>query len=195
MTPNQAYKLGADLTGWYDGLQSTARIVAGKHATLFLAFLASTSPQRKVYDNVQLAFRALEQHKAGESWRGFMGKCHTDNLARAQLGLPLRGPKVKAFYQNILGDPNHVTVDRWIARLYGRDKDKSGMVSPVDVRYLTKRIQREARHKGITPRQYQAALWSGIKRASGLLPGETLEPLRETIMRVHHQRMAQTNLF
>lgn len=78
----------------------------------------------------------------------------------------LSGPKVRAFWANICGDVEVVTVDVWAARAAeGRDNAQA----PVRRRYAicAEAYRRAARRRGMTPRDAQAAVWTVFRRTHG----------------------------
>lgn len=86
--------------------------------------------------------------------------------------LVLSGPKVRAFYANIMGDTEEVTVDTWAARAAeGRENPHA----PKKGRYrrCAEAYRRAARAQGMTPRDCQAAVWTVYRR----LHGYTYDPV------------------
>jgi hypothetical protein len=78
----------------------------------------------------------------------------------------LSGPKVRAFWANICGDVEAVTVDVWAARAAeGHANDQA----PVRRRYelVSEAYRRAARRFGLTPRDAQAAVWTIYRRTYG----------------------------
>jgi hypothetical protein len=75
----------------------------------------------------------------------------------------LSGPKVRAFFANIMGDVDAVTVDTWAARAAeGRRNDNA----PVRRRYrlLAESYRRAGERRGMHPRDTQAAVWTAYRR-------------------------------
>jgi hypothetical protein len=74
----------------------------------------------------------------------------------------LNGPKVRAFYANIMGDTDAVTVDVWAARvatgLTGKAAERAIGTAK---RYadVADAYRHAARILGVTPREVQAATW------------------------------------
>ncbi len=75
----------------------------------------------------------------------------------------LSGPKVRAFYANICGDTDRVTVDVWAAHAAEGRADKN---APKGGRYvrLERAYQLAADLLGVTPRECQAAVWTYFRR-------------------------------
>lgn len=79
----------------------------------------------------------------------------------------LGGPKVLAFWANICGDAEAVTVDVWAARACeGRHHPQA----PVRRRYAlcAEAYRRAARRCGLSPRDAQAAVWTAYRRVYGI---------------------------
>lgn len=74
----------------------------------------------------------------------------------------LGGPKVTAFYANLTGDPDRVTVDMWAAIAAGVNPER---LSPSRRRDLRSAYAIAAAMRGVTPRQFQAAVWVAVRGA------------------------------
>jgi hypothetical protein len=77
----------------------------------------------------------------------------------------LRGPKQRAFYRNIMGDADGVTVDVWATRAATRGAlnhpRNAGEYATIAAAY-----RRAARAVGVTPRDFQAAAWVAVRGAA-----------------------------
>lgn len=71
------------------------------------------------------------------------------------------GPKVEAFYLNLLGDPDAPTADLWMARAVGIDPDKLGRNTLGNA--LRAAIVACAAALGIAVRDFQAAVWVSVR--------------------------------
>ncbi len=157
---------------------------------LFIGFLAATSPLRNIWRNTQLALRALKQYDNCRS--SHYSQCfdldmpnHVTNAIRVAEGTPLSGPKVSAFFRNLTEpydkDSGEVTVDTWMLRAFGlrgsstKEEQKSGAPSPAEYLAVQKKVQELAQEAGVLPRQFQAAVWVGIKILEGD-PSDTADP-------------------
>lgn len=69
----------------------------------------------------------------------------------------LGGPKVTAFYRNIMGDTDAVTVDVWITRAATRGARNQPTAR--EYREIAVALRREARRANMSPRDFQAAVW------------------------------------
>lgn len=197
---NELFREGKHVQHWYDDFRHTVEatfstetymLASGKvtsDAEQFTRFFAATSPQTSVEENLSRAIEAFTEWKAGKPFTNdFAG--HRGNLERVAEGLPFgdTSPKVKAFYNNLWGDPRSVTVDTWMFRAFGIDRAavEAGRGTSIgSIRFIQETIRREADILGVEPRQYQAALWT----AQRLIDGEGgAEAVSETFKRVVRQ--------
>ena len=72
----------------------------------------------------------------------------------------LRGPKERAFYRNIMGDADGVTVDVWATRAATRSKRD---VPGAEYETIAAAYRRAARKVNTTPRDFQAAIWLEVR--------------------------------
>lgn len=77
----------------------------------------------------------------------------------------LRGPKQRAFYRNIVGDTQAVTVDVWATRAATNGKS-DGPRSGAQYADIARAYVRAARHVGVPPRDLQAAVWVQVRGAA-----------------------------
>jgi hypothetical protein len=165
---------GMDMADWYNNTYPTLLNFFGgdEHKTsLFIDLLAATSPQTSIIENIDRAMmyqRALEGGWLGRYVEGF--EAHFNNCCRALVGLPLQGPKVRAFQSNLTGNEENVTVDTWMMRAFGlREINDEDAHAPTMAEYraVSKATRRFAESCGMKPREVQAAIWVGIKRIAG----------------------------
>lgn len=119
-TPDQI----ADGTAWYPLALQQALTFSLRHnipVRNCAAVIALLSPQHTWSQNLRLAEVCLG---------GGTPRC-IGHLARAAVDarnygpdVERMGPKVRAFYRAIMGDPYSVVVDRWMLRAMGVDRDK-----------------------------------------------------------------------
>lgn len=161
--------------GWYaEALRVAQEIsdVTGMPVRAVVGIIAALSPRTQWSTNVMWTRAVVNAALAGlpcpavhtekgmrpQAWRIAQGADPLDVL---------QGPKVRAFFANIMGDHNAVTVDIWAIRAALRD------AAPTDS-WITVRMYREiadlyrraAVIVGVTPREAQAAIWvhaRGIK--------------------------------
>lgn len=145
---------------WY----ANSRIVIEQlfdNPDLFCDLLAATSPRKQVTANWRLAKRIYNNAIAGLPIPlGGMLPAHVKNVMRALWGLPLSGPKIKAFAANLKGDLQQITIDVWIERAYPELNHKQ----------ITHRIKTGARRLNMTPAEYQAIVWTKTRIKYGKRP-------------------------
>jgi hypothetical protein len=172
-------KTGLAGAQWYDDALSSARRHFGKQdGEMFLKFFAVTSqntafkvaPQKA--DNLTLALKAFREWKEGVPFGSKFNytvahKQIVKNLDQVAAGKAPSGPKIGPFMDALLGDKDAVVVDRWMNRAFGFATD----TPTVNQRKFIEEIVREdAQRYGLTPRQYQAAIWEGALRRAGRVP-------------------------
>lgn len=89
---------------------------------------------------------------------------HINNVRRALEGKDLQGRKVQNFFLNLMGDPDAVTVDTWMLKAFALDGFKtSGWQRDKLYDIIADAIRQEADKAGVTPREFQAAVWAGVR--------------------------------
>lgn len=204
---------------WYDTTYpSIVEFFNGnvERANLFVYLLAATSPLTNIRENIQRALHALQ---VGEQFgvtatvfeEHIPFEAHRLNVLRAFRGEPLSGPKVTNFAKNLFGPEfrdksgnvafpdaaDAVTVDRWVMRAVQgicNPEDKSIKDdAPTEPQYrcIEDAIKKLAYAQGVQPRQYQAAVWVGIKIECGDM-NDTTNPfdieLRSVADKISNQR-------
>jgi hypothetical protein len=154
---------------WYREARSTAADIAGETGCSLetaAGVIAALSPRCQWASNVKNARRVLQAAAAGAdtspavntkanrrtSWDIAMGADAADRL---------RGPKTNAFYHNIMGDEDAVTVDVWAMRAAGL----SGKTSPTRRQYadIAAAYRRVAKDFGMSPAMAQATAWIVVR--------------------------------
>ena len=161
---------------WYDLAATTAdRLAAGRYSREQAAgVIAAMSPITGWAANIAAAERLIELHAAGRQRCPSKGYGLRRNVRKAWAILRgadplavLSGPKVRAFYLNITGCPDSVTVDRWAMRVATADPDHPGTCSARQYDDFTLAYREAAEHLGVTPRDLQAATWTYYRRLHG----------------------------
>ena len=159
---------------WYTDTTKLIKELYGKNWQLFADLLAATSPRSQVKKNWRIADELLAAYLDRVNRPDLFGDllassqimpAHLPNIIRSLQRRPVNGPKVSRFAENIKGNLQVVTIDVWICKAYGigpRD-----LTSSLYAR-LEKRIQKTAKSLDVMPANYQAVLWQGIRRMSGL---------------------------
>lgn len=159
----------ADGLSWYQRAEDLANaLAAGTDFTVeqTAAVIAALSPRVPWHENVAgatdmvraAARGAREPVVAGfdsnraKAWRILHGEAIEDVL---------HGPKVEAFFRNITGDLDAVTVDVWAARAAGIDRDS---FTPKQSAEVQDAYREAARVLDMAPRNLQACVWVCIRR-------------------------------
>ena len=155
---------------WYvQAHQWCAGIAARYGLTLEVAVaITAAMSQGQSWDNNRMAVVSLLEGT---------GKCpaYKDVLSKVKNILEtgdvslLTGPKITAFYQNIL-DPwrsEAITVDRWMARLAVEGWEGKLTVTPSRYNRIAPAIAEAARMVGLSAFQFQAVVWLVARREAG----------------------------
>lgn len=158
---------------WYDrAADVAAALAAGTDGRVTPAqaagVIAALSPRCGWSANVRAAATMIDAYVAGQDQPVVAGLGANRAKAWRVLTTPdpltvLRGPKVRAFYANITGDCNAVTVDVWAAAAATGSKSDD---APRGRHYehLADAYRRAASLAGVTPRDMQAAVWTHYRR-------------------------------
>jgi hypothetical protein len=161
----------ADGLAWYDRARRAAESMAqesGLTVRQCAGVVAALSPRCQWASNVNSARRVVLAAAAGELEPVVNGTLANRAKAwRIACGedpdAVLSGPKVRAFFANIMGDLDAVTVDAWGMRAAeGRDNKHA----PKKRRYalLSEAYRRAAQRHDMSPRDAQAAVWTAYRR-------------------------------
>lgn len=159
-------ELGSDASDWYvkasEDIVQFADAFDIDHDTA-AAVIAILSPRVQVSRNARLAAKYLLD---GET-EGIMDqrlKAIERYIRYGKINGYTHGHKVYAFYRNLSGDFSHVTVDTWMAKIYGVDFQKITDTQRAEIQADVTAIAEAA---GITPAAAQAALWVGYRELNG----------------------------
>lgn len=153
---------------WYGQARAACRAMAREHSVserTAAGVVAALSPRQQWRFNLKAADMVLAARAAGKRQPprvGIMGNvAKAWRIAGGEKPLAvLGGPKVRAFYRNITGDLDHVTVDVWAARAAGLDGHPKN-VREYDA--VADEYRRVAALVGIRPAQLQAIVWVVIR--------------------------------
>ena len=152
---------GAD---WYDKTASAVEKMFGRDSDMFLRFLAATSAGKAADSNVTLTMKAYGQWKLGLPFDGYIGndKLH---LERAVRGEVFGERKLQSILAALRGDENAVAIDRHVMRSLGFSKAgaEKGSMTDREYDFFEAVIRDLARARGMTPRKFQASLWTSAK--------------------------------
>lgn len=131
------------------------------------ALLAITSPRVHVKRNVALALEVLSDivNVSNFKYRS------VDDVAKLYKIMPrtaenllhwgrtgeIRGPKVLAFYHNLSGNEEPVTIDVWVMRYFGFTQESPNVTQR---KAITDAITKASKQYKMTPAQLQAVVWA-----------------------------------
>jgi hypothetical protein len=153
---------------WYPNAWEVCRSI-GKSSGLspkrVAAVMAVTSPRARWSKNVAATYELCMDHVGSDDFAISYGvlKANSDKAIRILTsryfsGI-LSGPKVTAFYANILGDTDRVTVDSIMSQAAGFSSDVSDHIR-FEVEVACWQL---ADVFGITPRDAQASVWCAYR--------------------------------
>lgn len=160
---------------WYGLANAMAESLASDdyHLEQCAGVIAAMSPMMNWAANIRVARALIERHRGGDV-KPTAGYGLTRNVDKAWRILEgedpmsvLSGQKVRAFYANILGDPDAVTVDRWAARIARADYSDKGLVTKSQYNAIADAYREAATERGIVARDIQAAVWTYARRLYG----------------------------
>src|SRR6185369_6123969 len=149
-------KAGMD---WYTNAYAELEKMYGpEDARLMSHLLAIHSTGTSVDANVTGALADFARLKSGQPPKGGRFPTNQKNMIAKMLrGEPYGSQKVQNFIHLLLGGTGHAVNDVQVARAIGWTRDA---FSKNQYRFVDEVIQGLAKDKGITPEQYQAALWT-----------------------------------
>lgn len=151
---------------WYGRAERAAADIAPHDPDMGAAVIAALSPRNRWTVNVAQAARVVLAAACGFDCPAVSTGGNREKAWRIALGESpaaiLRGPKVRAFFANITGDDDAVTVDVWAARAA---EGLSRTDAPSGRRYaLIARAYRDvAKSLDVPPRHVQAAVWVHVR--------------------------------
>lgn len=165
---SKAWRAGREWKDWYEGIYDEARYQFGWLAEVFVSVLAITSANQTVTGNITLAYTTLERIQNGEREfnKGYLPNVRS-NLRALMAGEAVRGRKIVAFRDAMLGAWDSVVVDRWILRAYMFPNMTARRYDLIEAD-----IRRRSVYAKVTPAQYQAGLWAGVQLRQGIQPGQ-----------------------
>lgn len=164
---------------WYEQAQLVCHGLAAKHGVSYIkvaAVLAATSPQTDWYSNQRITDKVLEGQREGLHTRDVMVKCDAilslpdDEALLYECGDVVygkKGWKTSAFFFNIMGYENHVTIDRHALNLATLDDYDWKWMTPRRYEALSAAYQTVAAELGIKGYELQAITWLVWRRLLG----------------------------
>jgi hypothetical protein len=160
---------------WYDTQREIIRELARAHnlpLDTVAACVAALSPMTRWTANVAGAIRLLRAWENGEPAPPRNATLFYKNARKAWRILGganpweefLTSPKVLAFWANLTGDENEVTVDTWMLRCAGEENAAKNGCKAALYNRVTYAVRDAAQQVGETPAQFQAIVWVQIRR-------------------------------
>lgn len=168
-----AREFSTDVIRLPSGIQSS-------DADMFTRYYAASSPLTNPETHLTEARKAFDEWKAGKPFSTTF-PVHRHNFERITKGLPLDSKvsrKVTEFYASLTGDTHAVVPDNWLASVYGFKG--LGKMSNDQVDFMIESVRREAYDMGVTPRDFQAALFAANQTLKG--SGKDIIDLRAQLM-------------
>ena len=127
----------------------------------FTGVLAVTSPRCSVVRNIRMTLHFMKhRNDRVVPMKGIRKSLHKWLDRRV-----IDGPKTSAFYSNLSGCPDAVTLDVWMAYALGIDQTEFSRVA--NRAKAIGRVVAVGERLGITPAESQACIWTGYRSAAG----------------------------
>lgn len=146
-----------------------------------VAAFAALSPNNDYYGNLRSLVSLLagiRQNKPCDeitvsTYKACRNRAHGYATGTVSFPETVKGPKIRAFYFNILDpdDKRHVTIDGHMAAAYRAHGGtmKENIVKPREYTQIARAVKRLASREGLIPNQMQAILWFTRKRLLNVL--------------------------
>src|SRR3990167_9874307 len=161
---------------WYDNARAEIEALAIAYslpARTIAGVVAVLSPRLRWSENIIDASNVIYQFRAGITAENCKSRTFLRSVNKAYNVLQgddsaISGPKVTAFYRNLLGDPDVITIDIWVVRAaIGRtlrDSSGSGRVpNKTEHAAITRAYENAANELGIAPTTLQAIVWVAVR--------------------------------
>lgn len=160
---------------WYTNQREVCRELADKYdlpLDKVAAVMAALSPMTRWTENVAGTIRMLRAFRNGEEVAPRNCTLFYKNAVKAWailhggnlFELLEKSPKVFAFWRNLCGDEQCVTIDTWMARAVGEDKRATNGIKSALYNRIAEAVKDAAWSTGETPAQFQATVWVAIRR-------------------------------
>jgi hypothetical protein len=127
----------------------------------FAGVIATTSPRCSVVRNIRMSLHFMYHRDL----RVVPMKGIRTSVRRFLDGEGINGQKTNAFYHNLSGRNDHVTLDVWMAYALGIDQKDFNTVA--NRAKATQRVVSVGEVLGIEPAEAQAAIWTGYRTRAG----------------------------
>ena len=146
---------------WYAEARSVARQYAKRYGVTLaqvVGVIAVLSQRQRWQMNLRLTRDCLRGERVPGVFAHMRAKAKRILAGDAPLDI-LRGPKIRAFYQAILGDADAVVLDTWMLVAMGRPQG----VTVKQYERLADRLRAHAADAGVTPAAFQAVVWCQVR--------------------------------
>jgi len=157
-------KLGIRGRTWYPNATAQIDYVAkraGWSTDEFCGVLATTSPRCSVLRNIRMSLHFMNFRNDRVVPMKGIRKSLNDFLD----GKGIHGPKTHAFYHNLAGRNDYVTLDVWMA--YALGVKQADFSLKETHRVATERVVRVGEILRISPAAAQACVWTGYRELQG----------------------------
>tara|TARA_R110000787_G_scaffold70263_5_gene156266 strand:- start:2893 stop:3501 length:609 start_codon:yes stop_codon:yes gene_type:complete len=155
---------GRKAKNWYENSHQKIKELFPNNFELVCDILAITSINCTVKQNVNLTFQALDLINSGQSIDLLKAlPIVKDKIKQVIETGNFTGRKINNFSQNLKGNFQAVTVDRWIYRVFFENMNATNN----KYNLAENEIKRLSKMHNISPASVQAILWEGIKILTG----------------------------
>ena len=162
-------RAGASHKGWYEETTKHLREFSrnsGYPIEQVAAVFSILSPRVRVSTNYNLLrkyfFHKSKGHESPSEMMEVMRSTRSALYHWERTGA-IRGPKTSAFCRALLGDPNAVVLDLWMARALGVEQSTLSRKKVYDTNAAL--VASVADILQMTPAQAQAAIWFGVSKS------------------------------
>ena len=122
--------------------------------------VAVLSQRKRWRENRLEAVRALQ----GKDIRALgTVRVKVKNILAGRVDISVKGPKIRAFWRAILGDPDAVVLDSWMLKAYGETRKR---LTPLQYSHLANKLRRDAAYEEADSAVFQAVVWCVIRGAA-----------------------------
>ena len=171
---------------WYTDINKKLKALYKSDYKLVAGLLASTSPRYSIKRNLNTTLKIYYDFKENKilfllnaifNKNNFLKEykilnCHYYNIIRSLIhnykyDLILSGQKVHAFYNNLIGNLDHVTIDTWILLFF---RHKKAWINKSEYIKYSKYITSLAKKENLYPAELQAMIWIKTRLDHGFKP-------------------------
>jgi len=169
----QYFQEGRDHTNWYEDNLKFIKWLFGYDWELVITLLAATSQRTQLSANVTQTLKILYRIQEGLDIMGDNEEpdflpAMVIQIEKTMRGEDFAGRKIESFKRNMLGDNKPVVCDMWVAKACGlipteRNGKKYYNVTDKQYTQIEDYITELAKELQVEPRDFQSAVWVGIR--------------------------------